>query len=113
MKAAFPASNAEWAEKKCKLTREYLARREREAEEGREMGYQTELTELTELREQFKRYHGGYGDFLHEGIGEWGFTGEVLAKSWTAESFLGEAPRSRAGRVDPPPWNSARTRSSR
>ena len=84
MKTAFTASDAEWAGNKCQLTREYLARREREAEEGREMGYQTELTELTELRElreQFTRYHGEYGNFLHEGIGEWGFAGEVLAKS--------------------------------
>jgi hypothetical protein len=39
MKAAFPASNAEWAGKKCQLTREYPLTRKREAEEGREMGY--------------------------------------------------------------------------
>jgi hypothetical protein len=30
VKAAFPASNAEWAAKKCKLTREYPLTRERE-----------------------------------------------------------------------------------
>jgi hypothetical protein len=32
MKTAFPASNAEWAAKKCKLTREYPLMREREIE---------------------------------------------------------------------------------